>query len=103
MKIRTAVAGLALGAGLLVGTGAAQAGSVEVEINTAPPPDREIIAAEPRVGYIYERPHYAWDGHGYVWSEGRYIEERKGHVYEQPRIEHRGEHYYFRSGHWDDD
>ena len=101
MRIRTLVTALAFG--MLAGAGAAQAASVEVEIGVAPPPERQVIIAEPRAGYIYERPHYRWDGHAYVWSEGRYIEERRGHVYVQPEIAHRGEHYYFRSGHWDDD
>ena len=101
MRIRSVFAALTLG--MLAGAGVAQARTIEVEIGTAPPPEREVIVAAPRAGYIYERPHYAWDGRAYVWSEGRYIQERPGHVYEQPTIVHRGEHYYFRSGHWDDD
>jgi hypothetical protein len=101
MRNRVLLTALALG--MLGGVGVAQANSVEVEIGVAPPPDREVIIATPRTGYIYERPHYGWDGHAYVWSEGRYIAERQGHVYVQPGIVHRGEHYYFRSGHWDDD
>jgi len=103
MKMRSIVAALALALGTLADAGAAQARDVEFEIGVAPPPDREVIVPAPRTGYIYERPHYRWDGHAYVWSEGRYIEERPGHIYVQPQIEHRGERYYFRSGHWDDD
>jgi WXXGXW repeat (2 copies) len=103
MRIRTAIVGTAVSIGVLAGAGIAQARSVEVEIATAPPEERVLVAPEPRPGYIYERGHYTWDGHAYVWSEGRYIEERPGHVYVQPMIEHRGEHYYYRSGHWDDD
>lgn len=102
MKIRNVVLS-ALTLGLLAGVGVAQARSVEVEIDKAPPPDREVVVPESRQGYIYERPHYTWDGNAYVWSEGRFIEERPGHVYVRPRIEHRSEHYYFNSGHWDDD
>ena len=103
MKIRPVVAGLALGLSIATGAGIAQARSIEVEINTAPPPARvEVVPAE-RPGFIYERGHYTWDGHAYVWTEGRYIEARPGHTYEQPLIERRGEHYVFRSGHWDDD
>ena len=102
MRIRSTVA-TAVTVGMLTGAGVVQARNVEVEIGTAPPPDREVIIAAPRAGYVYERPHYAWDGRAYVWNEGKYIEERRGHVYEQPRLEHRGEHFYFRSGHWDDD
>jgi len=93
----------ALAVGMLAGAGAAQAATVEVEIGTAPPPDREVFIPAPRSGFIYERPHYTWDGRAYVWTDGRYIEERHGHVYYQPQIVHRGEHYYFHSGHWDDD
>ena len=103
MRIRSSVTGLALSVGLLAGAGIAQAKTIEVEINTAPPPARvETVPAE-RPGYVYERGHYKWDGHAYVWSEGRYIEARPGHTYTQPMVEHRGEHYYFRGGHWDDD
>ena len=101
MRIRSIVAALALG--MLAGAGVAQAASVEVEIGIAPPPEREVIIPPTRSGFIYERPHYTWDGRAYVWSEGRFVEERRGHVYVQPEIVHRGEHYYFRGGHWDDD
>ena len=101
MRIRSVVAALTLG--LLAAAGVAQARSVEVEIGVAPPPEREVIVPAPRPGFIYERPHYTWDGRAYTWSEGRYIEERQGHVYVQPMVEPRGERYYFRSGHWDDD
>ena len=101
MRIRIVCAAVTLG--ILAGAGVAQGREVEVEVFTAPPPEREIVVPAPRTGYIYERPHYTWDGRAYIWTEGRYIEERRGHVYEQPIIEHRGEHYYFRSGHWDDD
>jgi len=76
---------------------------VDVQIGAAPPPDREVVVPAPRAGYVYERPHYSWDGNTYVWNDGRYIEERKGHVYVQPQIEHRGEHWFFHHGHWDDD
>jgi hypothetical protein len=101
MRLRSIVAALAFG--MLAVGGVAQAASVEVEIGVAPPPDREVIIAPARPGFIYERPHYGWDGRTYVWTDGRFIEERRGHAYVQPMIEHRGEHWYFRSGHWDDD
>jgi len=103
MKIATAIVATTLGIGLAAGAAIAQARSVEDEINTAPPADRAEVVPAPRTGYVYERGHYDWDGHAYVWNEGRFIEERPGHVYEQPMIEHRGEHYYFHKGHWDDD
>ena len=102
-KLGTAVTGLALSIGIAAGAGIAQARSVEVEINAAPPADRVEVVPAPRPGYVYERGHYDWDGNAYVWNDGRFVEERKGHVYVQPGIEHRGEHYYFHHGHWDDD
>ena len=103
MRIRSAVAAVALSVGIVAVAGVAQARTVEVEIGVAPPPPREEIVPAPHPGYIYERGHYTWDGRAYVWSEGRFIEERPGHIYAPPVVEHRGEHYYFRSGHWDDD
>ena len=101
MKMRTLAAALTLG--MLFGTSAAQARTAEIEIGVAPPVEREYVIPEARPGYVYERPHYRWDGHTYVWSEGRYIRERPGHRYEQPLVVHRGDHWYFRAGHWDDD
>ncbi len=102
-KLGIAIAGAALILGGTVGMGMAQGRTVDVEIDTAPPADRVEVAPAPRSGYVYERGHYAWDGHEYVWTEGQFIEERPGHIYTQPEIEHRGEHYYFHHGHWDDD
>jgi hypothetical protein len=114
MRIPPLVAGLAFGVGIVTAAGIAQARSVEVEIYSAPPPGRVEVVPADRPGYVYERGHYAWDGHAYVWSEGRYIEMRQGHTYVQPMVEHRGEHYYYpiapvtgtttdRSAHRDDD
>ena len=101
MKIRSLVMALTLG--LFASAGTAQARSVEVEINTAPPPDRVYVDPPARPGYVYERPHYRYENDKYVWHDGEWIAERQGHRYEQPKIEHRGEHWYFHSGHWDDD
>lgn len=100
MRIRTLAAAAVVA---IVASPAFAESRVEVEIGVAPPPDREVIVPAPRAGYIYERPHYEWDGNTYVWSDGRYVEERRGHEYVQPRIEHRGEHWFFHRGHWDDD
>ena len=95
---------LTLAAAVVVALGTSPAfADVNVEIGVAPPPDREVVIPAPRAGYVYEHPHYAWDGKAYVWNDGRYIEERQGHVYVQPQIEHRGEHWFFHRGHWDDD
>ncbi len=102
MKITTTLAA-ALLVGLITSPAFADVRGVDVEINVAPPGDREVVVPAPRQGFVYERPHYDWDGHAYVWREGRYIEERPGHVYVQPRIEHRGEHWFSHRGHWDDD
>ena len=101
MRTRSLVSAIAFA--MLATAGVAQARTTEVEITVAPPPDREYIVPPPRQGYVYERPHYEWDGHQYVWTDGRFIEERPGHVYEQPRIVERGEHHYLNRGHWDDD
>ena len=102
MRIRTLAAAIAIGA--LTSPAFAESRTVEVQIGVAPPVDREVVVVPaPREGYIYERPHYDWDGNAYVWRDGRYIEERRGHEYVQPRIEHRGEHWFFHRGHWDDD
>jgi hypothetical protein len=74
----------------------------EIEIRTAPPPDRVEIVPAPRPGFIYEKGHYAWDGRQYVWTEGRFIKEREGHKYTPYAFEKRGEVWYYRPGFWDD-
>ena len=101
MSIRTLAAAVLVG--VIASPALAEVHGVDIQIGVAPPPDREVVVPAPRTGYVYERPHYEWDGNAYVWRDGRYIEERPGHVYVQPQVEHRGEHWFFHHGHWDDD
>jgi len=76
---------------------------VEFEVDVAPPPPRVEVVPVPREGYIYEPPHYAYDGANYVWMEGRYIREREGHRFVPYALERHGDRWHYRGGHWDDD
>jgi hypothetical protein len=104
MRIRSILAALAMAVGSF-GV-AATAGAdrvVEFEIGAAPPPERAEVAPAPRPGYIYERGHYAVEGHRYVWHEGHFIREREGHHWKPYVLEHDGDRWVYRSGHWDDE
>ena len=70
MSMRKNVAAVALAVGLLGTATVGTAAVAEIEIRTAPPPDRVEIVPAPREGFIYERGHYNYDGRQYVWTEG---------------------------------
>ena len=101
-RIRKNVGTLAVAVGLFAMAGAGSAAVAEIEIRTAPPPDRVEMVPPARPGYIYERGHYHWDGRQYVWNEGQFIQERPGHKYTPYAFERRGEVWYYRPGFWDD-
>jgi len=104
MNLRIAIATLMFVTGAVTFAANGHAARViDLEINTAPPPPREEPAPPPREGYIYERGHYGWDGHQYVWTEGKYIPKREGHEWRSYVLEPKGERWHYRAGHWDDD
>ena len=102
MNLRKNVGALALAIGLLGTATVGTAAVAEIEIRTAPPPDRVELVPAPREGYIYERGHYKYDGRQYVWTEGQFIKHREGHVYTPYALERRGDTWYYRPGFWDD-
>src|SRR6516165_9829022 len=103
MKIRSIVVALAMALSTLGIAATANAKVIDLEIGTAPPPDRVEVVPAPRPGYIYERGHYIVEGDRYVWHEGQFIREREGHRYEPYVLEHHGDRWHYRGGHWDDD
>jgi WXXGXW repeat (2 copies) len=50
------------------------------EYPVAPPPRTEMVPTPPKssVPLIWQPGHYDWDGAGYVWAPGQWI-ERSGH------------------------
>ena len=101
MKIRNTLGSLAMAAGLFGTATLAIAAPVEIEIKTAPPPDRVEVVPAPRPGFIYEKGHYVYEGDKYVWHEGQFLKEREGEKYVPYVFEKRGDTYYYRSGYWE--
>jgi hypothetical protein len=102
MSIRTAVLGLvfAIGASAVPGLSVARG---YIEIDTAPPPPREEVIPEARVGYVWAPGYWEWRHHNHVWVHGHYIRERHGHHWVAAGWNHEGERYRFEVGHWDRD
>ena len=101
MKIRNAVGSIALVAGLLGVTTVGVASPMEIEIRTAPPPDRVEVMPAPRPGFVYERGHYLYDGEKYIWQEGKFFQEKEGQRYVPYAFEKRGETWFYRPGYWE--
>ena len=101
MKIRNTVGSIALATGLLGVATLGVAAPVEIEIRTAPPPDRVEVVPAPRTGFVYEPGHYVYDGEKYLWQEGKFFQEREGQRYVPHAFEKRGDLYYFRPGYWE--
>jgi len=108
----TAAAGIAMISLAILGATSltappAQAG-VQVGISVGPPPPRyEAVPAYPRAyrpGRVVWRPGFwRWDGRGYVWEPGRYVEIPRHHHYrrwETGRWEHRPGGWVWVDGRW---
>jgi hypothetical protein len=102
MSIRTAVLCIALGISASA-VPALSFGSGYVEVDVAPPPVREEVIPEARVGYVWAPGYWEWRGHEHIWVSGHYIHERHGHHWVAAHWNHEGERYRFEVGHWDRD
>lgn len=73
-----ALAGLTLG--MLGGAFlAALPAGAQVYVRVGPPPPRvERIPPPPGPAYAWDRGHWRWDGHRYVWVRGRYLHRPRG-------------------------
>jgi hypothetical protein len=102
MSIRTAVlcAGLALGASLAPALATAR---TYVDIDVAPPPPREEVIPEVRVGYTWAPGYWSWRHHDHVWVSGHYIHERHGHHWVADRWHDHEGRWRYEAGHWDRD
>ena len=89
----------------LVGAPVAGFAATEIEVNVAPPAERNEVVPAPREGYTWERGYWRYDNDAkkYNWNEGRYIQNREGHRYVQHEWTSDGGKWRFRAGHWDDD
>jgi WXXGXW repeat (2 copies) len=77
----------------------------EIYVPTAPPPPRrEVIPVLPpdRVEIEHWQPGYwRWNGHEYVWAEGRYVARpRRGAAWVPGRWEQRPRGWVYIEGHW---
>jgi hypothetical protein len=61
-------------------------------VEVAPPPPRETV--------VWEPGRWHWDGHGYVWIPGHYIERVVGRHWEQGRWNWDGHEWQWIGGHW---
>jgi hypothetical protein len=53
-------------------------------VRTAPPPPREEVIPAARHGYVWTPGYWNWNGHRYVWVQGRYQRERMGYRWHEP-------------------
>jgi YXWGXW repeat-containing protein/thrombospondin type 3 repeat protein len=84
---------------------AAATGSVEIYVNSPPPPPRHEYVPEPRRGYVWVPGHWRWsDGrHRYVWEQGHWERARPGYTYYEPRWVERNGRWHYQPSRWDRD
>jgi hypothetical protein len=106
MKLRNIAGGILLTLGVVaLPTAVYAAKSVEIEINSAPPPAPTLnVEVKPAPsGQIYVPGHYEYESSKYVWREPAFIKEREGRKYEFSVIEKKGDRWVYRPGRWDDE
>ncbi len=65
------------------------------------PEPRPELVPSPRRGYAWEPGHWHWDGHRYVWFQGRYIPARANyHQYVPGSWVRRGGGWEWIPAHW---
>jgi WXXGXW repeat (2 copies) len=72
------------------------------EVIAPGPPPVEIVEREPepRVGFVWARGYWHWDGHRYYAVHGHWEGERAGYHYEHPHWEQRGNQWHLHVGAW---
>lgn len=94
---------LAIAAMAMPLTGFAQAATLNITVDTAPPPAKPSPPPQPtKVGYVWQTGYWSWDGSAYVWTEGSWVAvaEPSKHFVE-PSWTQRGKKWYFTPGHWE--
>ncbi len=74
----------------------------EVIIRTAPPAVRvETVPPPPSRYHVWDPGHWRWDGHGYVWIPGHYINNPHRYARWVPgHWVNRGGGWFWVEGHW---
>ena len=93
------------GLGLLIGTmtpgcvvrvrGTARAGVVYEQ-----PPAPQVETYGTRVGHVWVRGRWNWNGNRWVWMPGHWERERAGYVWQDGRWEQRGNQWVWVEGQW---
>ena len=93
--LATAFAGVLLAAALTAGA------QVVVRIGPPPPHPHEVVPPPPHPGWVWHEGYHRWDGHGYVWVPGSYVEPPYEHARWVPgHWANRGGGYVWIEGHW---
>jgi acetylornithine deacetylase/succinyl-diaminopimelate desuccinylase-like protein len=83
------------------GTGPARGpAGAEVVVNDAPPPEQVEVAPPARVGYVWVRGHWQWNGGRYVWFRGHYDTVRPGRAWVEGHWERRPRGWVWVEGVW---
>ena len=74
---------------------------VVLRATLAPPPSRvEAIPPPPASHFYWAAGHWKFDGGGYVWEPGRWVEPRVDQVYVQAYSSPRGNEWIYHPAHW---
>jgi hypothetical protein len=65
-----------------------------------PPPRVEAAPPPPRETLVWEPGRWHWDGRGYVWVNGHYVERQVGRHWEPGKRRWDGHNWEWVGGHW---
>jgi hypothetical protein len=99
MSMKMVMLSMVLGMGAIAAPAVSNA-RVYLDVNIAPPPNREEVILSPRVGYVVAPGYWSWSGHQHVWNRGHYIREHRGHEWVGDRWDQRGDKWHHERGHW---
>jgi hypothetical protein len=86
---------------VLAAAGSAQAAHYDVDITTAPPPDRVEHIPPGRQGYVWDQGYWRWDHGHHIWVNGHWIHERHGHHWVNRHWIHEGDRWRLEGGRWE--
>ncbi len=70
-------------------------------IEVAPPPPIIEVVPPVRVGFIWVRGYWGWEGHRHLWLPGHWVAENPGYVWRPERWHHRERGWHFEEGRWE--
>ena len=100
MKIHRALLGAFVVAGVAATPAAFARVNLSIEIGVPPPAARVEVVPASRAGYVWAPGYWGWNGHMWVWIQGRWLLSQPGYHWQHEHWVRAGNRWRFVQGDW---